>query len=588
MKEYSEPYRYRLLFLALLGLSFALFMMGRLVFLHIFDHDFLNTQGNARSLRTILLESNRGMITDRLGVPLAVSTPVHSIWVNPLETDLSEQKWHDFAKLMKVNKPQLFEKVQKAHQQNKEFIFLARHVNPDLAEKILKMQLKGIHLQQEYRRFYPKGEVTAHVIGFTDIDHKGVEGVELSQNEWLKGNPGRHQVLKDRLGRNVEDIAYLQHPRGGKDLALSIDHRIQFLAYKELSQAVKHHNAKAGSVVILDAKTNEVLALANYPSFNPNQRHQIRDARFRNRAVTDLFEPGSTLKAFSVANILASGRFHSDTIVDTSPGWMKVGHNVVRDLHDYGRMDLATIMQKSSNVGISKLTLSLPEQSLPELLMKVGFGQKTGSGFPGENIGRISQVSSRNPISLATLAFGYGVSVTSMQLAQGYCTLANKGVKRPITFIKGGNDKVQAEQVMEPHVAQTVAHILATVTEKGGGTRAKVNGYVVAGKTGTARKLAQSGGYDENKHISMFAGFAPLENPRLVMVVMIDEPSQGGYYGGEVAAPVFSKVMSESLRLLDVPVSMEPSHSHSPNAPKNQSHPLEKLAPARLILAKHG
>lgn len=571
----------RWLFLQILGLLGLILLGIRLIDLHILKQDFLKEEGNSRALRTVGIPSYRGMITDRLGVPLAVSTLVQSLWINPQEFAQAD-KLKEATKILGLPYAETVQKIQANKQ--KEFMYLARHLSPEKTEKVQKLGIPGVHAIKEYRRFYPRSESVAHVVGFCDIDHKGKEGLELAYDEMLKGQMGKEKVIKDRLGRHAEEKGALITQRGGRDLALSLDHRIQFLAYRELTQAIKAHGAKAGTVVILDAKTNEVMALANYPSFNPNQRITHIDDRFRNRALTDQFEPGSVIKAFSVANILASGKYQAESRINTSPGWMKVGQHVVKDIRNLGEISLKTAFQKSSNIVVSKLTLELPSDSLPEMLMKVGFSQPTGSGFPGESVGKISSVSSKNPISLATLSFGYGLTVTPLQLAQSYSVLANQGVKRPVTFIKGGNNALPGEQVLAPDVAKTVANMLSSVTEKGAsGSRARVNGYGVAGKTGTSRKVVN--GIYEKKYLSLFAGFAPVENPKLVMVVMIDDPVKGGYYGGEVAAPVFGKIMSESLRMLNTPVSKKTEKEFPIPLPKAKSLPLDYPSKG-LILAK--
>lgn len=569
----------RWLFLQILGLAAFCLLGIRLIDLHILKQDFLQNEGNSRALRTIGVPSYRGMITDRLGVPLAVSTLVESIWVNPQELSQTDSaKLRDVTKILNLPYVDTLKKIKS--NQKKEFMYLARHLAPEKAQQVQKLNIPGLHVVKEYRRFYPRSEAVAHVVGFCDIDHQGKEGLELAYDEVLKGQIGKERIIKDRLGRHVDDKGSLVTQRGGRDVALSIDHRVQFLAYRELMNAVKTHNAKAGSVVILDAGTNEVLALANYPSFNPNKRIQHLDDRYRNRALTDQFEPGSVIKAFSMANILASGKYSPETKVDTSPGWMKVGQHVVKDIHNLGEISLKTALQKSSNIVVSKLTLALPTTSLPEMLVKVGFTQPTGSGFPGESLGKMTTVSGNNPISLATLAFGYGMTVTPLQLAQGYSVLANQGIRRPVTFVKGGNTASSAEQVLDPGVAKTVIDMLGAAAA----SKAKVNGYAVAGKTGTSRKVSSKGGY-EKKYLSLFAGFAPAENPKLVMVVMIDEPVKGGYYGGEVAAPVFGKIMSESLRMLNVPVSKETITETQVLPTKSKDLPLE-YPNKGLILAK--
>lgn len=547
---YEREYRLRQGALMLLGAAGIVALAWRLVMLQIIDNHYLQSQGDARTIRTVPMVAKRGLITDRNGEPMAVSTPVKSVWVAPTNTDINNPDWIKLAHILGMNPAHITQKI--VQKKDKQFIYLKRHISPMLGKKIEALNIPGVHLQTEYQRFYPGGEVAAHIIGTTDVDHRGAQGLELGLQERLAGESGHYRVLKDGVGRKVEGLHGQKQAVSGQDIALSIDSRIQYLAYRELLAAVKKHDAVGGSVVVLDAKSGEVLAMANQPSFNPNVHYQTVDHRFRNRAVTDQFEPGSVLKSFSVANILASGKYHSDTEVDTNPGWMKVSGKVVRDGKNYGVLDLSHVIQKSSNVGIAKLTLELPPESLYETLRKVGFGKRTSSGFPGESSGYLSSKVTNNPFVLATVSFGYGISVTPLQLAQAYAVLADGGRKHPISFLKTDPSLVSEEQVFEPHVAEAVNKMLQSSITEGTGYRARVPGYNVAGKTGTVRKVSQSG-YSDDSHVAVFAGFAPAEDPKVVIVVMVDDPKSGRYYGGEVAAPVFANVMFGALRMLQIP-----------------------------------
>jgi cell division protein FtsI (penicillin-binding protein 3) len=434
----------------------------------------------------------------------------------------------------------------------REFVYLRRHVSPSLAAQVRMLDIQGVYLQKEYKRYYPAGEVTAHVVGFTDIDDVGQEGLELAYGEWLRGAPGAKRVIKDGRRHAVEDVESIRRPHPGKDLVLSIDRRIQYLAYRELKAAMQEHKAQSASAVVLDVKTGEVLAMVNQPSYNPNNRHELRREHLRNRAVTDVFEPGSTIKPFIVASALEDGRYRPDTPVDTGPGWLRVGVNTVKDVHNYGMMDVSGVIRKSSNVGITKIALSLPAERIWSLLSNHGFGIQTGSGFPGEASGLLVGYRNWNPIETATLAFGYGISVTPLQLAQAYAVIAAEGVRRPVGFLR--RDVAQRpERVLPVHVAEQLMTMLEDVTGPDGtALAARVTGYRVAGKTGTVRKSI-AGGYADDKYLAVFAGMAPVTDPRLVMVVMVNEPDNGKYYGGQVAAPVFSRVMSGALRLMAVP-----------------------------------
>jgi cell division protein FtsI (penicillin-binding protein 3) len=542
-----EKRRWLILGLYITGM---LLLMWRAVDLQVISKEFLREHGDARALRVVEIPAHRGMITDRNGEPLAVSTSVNSIWATPRKVldsgaDLSglavylETTGEELARLLK-------DRI------GRDFVYLKRHVEPALAEKVMALGIPGISLEQEFRRYYPAGEVTAHLIGFTNIDDAGQEGLELAYNDWLKGVPGKKRVLKDRLGRTIENVESINTPDPGKNLELSIDRRIQYLAYRELKAAVQAHNARGGSLVILDTRTGEVVAMAGRPSYNPNNRSGLRGEYFRNRAVTDVFEPGSTLKPFTIAAALGSGVYKPETVIDTRPGHMKVGNHTIRDIRNYGVIDVATVIKKSSNVGVSKIALSLEPGILRETLSDAGFGITTGSGFPGEASGFLSPVNNWSEVGLATIAFGYGLSVTVLQLAQAYQIFATDGQMLPVSFIKT-NAPASSKQVMAPAIARQIRTMLESAVEKEGtGQLAVVNGYRVAGKTGTVHK-ATAGGYSEDRYLSLFAGFAPVADPRLVMVVMIDEPQGQQYYGGQVAAPVFSRVMTGTLRLMDIP-----------------------------------
>ena len=532
-----------------MGLA-AMTLVGRAVTLQVLDKQFLVNQGQARHLRTVSLSAHRGMLRDRNGEPLAVSTPVESVWVNPQMLGNEQQRIPELTRLLSLEHASV--KRTLASRADREFIYLKRHVSPALAEQVMALEIPGVYLQREYRRYYPDGEVAAHLVGFTNIDDVGQEGLELAYQEWLEGEPGEKRVIMDKGRHIVEDVESISRPRLGKDLELSIDRRIQYLAYRELKAAMKTHRAKAASAVVLDVTSGEVIAMVNQPSFNPNNRQRLRSSSLRNRAVTDVFEPGSTMKPFIVAAALKSGLYRPDTPVSTSPGWYRVGVNTVRDVHDYGQLDVTGVIRKSSNVGISKIALSLVSENIWKLLSDVGFGVQTFSGFPGEASGLLPYYGGWNKIETATLSFGYGLSATPLQLAQAYAVLASGGIKRSVTFL---HDEQAAEErrVMPAQVARQVLDMLEQVTAPGGtALQARITGYRVAGKTGTVRKSV-AGGYSDDKYVAVFAGMAPASNPRFVMVVMVDEPSAGKYYGGQVAAPVFSRVMAGALRLMAVP-----------------------------------
>lgn len=533
----------------------ALLLIGRAVDLQIKHKKFLQNHGDARALRVVDIPAHRGMIKDRNGEPLAISTAVESIWAVPREL-LKAQQLAELAQLLGY-RPDALRKTL-LDRISREFVYLKRHADPKIVAAMKEMHIPGVYTRPEYRRYYPAGEVTAHLIGFTNVDDAGQEGLELTYNDWLKGTPGAKRVLKDRLGRTVEDVESIRPPDPGQSLILSIDRRLQYLAYLELKAAVTHHRARSGSIIMLDVNTGEVLAIVSQPSYNPNRRSGLNTESLRNRALTDVFEPGSTLKPFTIAAALESGLYQVDQTLDTSPGYYRVGGHTIRDHRDYGVLDLPGIIKKSSNIGASKIALALESERLWDLYNRLGLGRITGTGFPGEVGGWLATPGGWSDVELATASFGYGLSVTAVQLARAYATLAAGGLQRPVSLLRQ-DAKVPGERIMSADVASQVVHMLEGVTQPDGtGSRAHIKGYRVAGKTGTVHKAA-AGGYAKDRYLSLFAGMAPASKPRLVLVVMIDEPNSGKYFGGLVAAPVFSKVMGDALRLLNVPPDDLPS-----------------------------
>jgi cell division protein FtsI (penicillin-binding protein 3) len=527
----------------------ALALAARAVHLQVLDKDFLNQQADTRHLRTEKISAHRGAITDRNGEPLAISTPVDSVWVNPKQFAPALDSVPTLAGTLGIDSQVLMRRITRS--MDKEFLYLRRHLGPKQAEEVLALKLPGVSVQREYRRYYPASEVTGHLVGFTNIDDEGQEGLELAFNHWLAGESGAKRVLKDRLGRSIENVASIRPPHHGKDLRTSIDLRLQYLSYRTLKAAIRRHNARSGSIVVLDVKTGEVLAMVNQPSYNPNDRSQLAAERYRNRAITDIFEPGSSLKPLVVAAALESGQYRPSSIIDTAPGFIVVGPKKIEDTRNLGRVSLTTILARSSNVGITKLAMTLQPDQLWETMTQFGLGELTTSGFPGESAGMLTHFSNWRPISQATLAYGYGISVTPLQLAQAYASIGNEGQMRPVSLI-ALDAPGEGQRILSEESATAVRRMLEEVVRPGGtGTKAAIDGYRVAGKTGTAWKFA-TGGYSEDKYISIFAGLAPASEPRLATVVVIDEPAGELYYGSDVAAPVFAEVMSESLRLLAV------------------------------------
>ncbi len=543
------PWRFRIV-LTLLALLVGV-IAWRIVDLQVMDQAFLQGQGDARSVRHIPIPAHRGLITDRNGEPLAVSTPVTTLWGNPKELQAARARWPELAKALGQDAASLSERLQS--QAAREFIYLVRGLTPEQGQDVLDLKIPGVYSQEEFRRFYPAGEVAAHVVGFTDIDDRGREGMELAYDEWLAGVPGKRQVLKDRRGRLIKDVQVVKNAKAGKAMALSIDLRLQYLAHSELRNVVHEYGAKAASLVMVDVKTGEILAMANQPTYNPNNRRNLQPAAMRNRAMIDVFEPGSTVKPFSIAAALGTGKYQPDSVVNTLPGWMRIGRYTIRDVSRGGMLSLTGILMKSSNVGISKIALDIGAEPVYAVMQQAGFGQDTGLGFPGERVGNLPNHRKWRDAETASLAYGYGLSVTAVQLAHAYAVLGNQGVNVPLSLLR--LDQTQdGVQVIDKQISATVLQMLRAVVEEegGGGSRAKVPGYHVGGKSGTAKKISGTGGYTKDAYRSFFAGVAPLSNPRIAAVVVVDEPSKGQYYGGLVAAPVFGKVMARALRLMNV------------------------------------
>ncbi len=570
--------RWRAWFALVILLVFFAALLGRGIWLQIFNEAFLQEQGEARYARSLKLEANRGMITDRNGEPLAISTPVKSIWASPRSieilppgktrsddweptnekdpTPVSIAEINALAKALEMKPEDLVKKLNdtrrnaKGEEQKSDFVWLRRHLPPDQAQEILALNTPGVYAQTEYRRYYPAGEVMAHIIGFTDIDGKGQEGFELTKEGMLAGKPGSRNVIRDRRGYIVEDVSTIIPPRDGARLELSIDRRIQYLAYRELNNVVEASRAVGGAVVVLDARTGEVLALANAPSYNPNSRVRIDPARRRNRALTDIYEPGSTMKPFTVAAALEAGKIKPSTVFTTDGGRMRIGPNTIHDAHVAGSLTVEQIIQKSSNVGTAKIALMMDREEHWNFLHSVGYGEPPRTGFPGEASGRLRPWKNWVPIDQATMAYGHGISVSLMQMARAYQLFATDGEIRPVTFTRLVAP-MPGKRLISVSTARAVRKMLEMVTQPGGtAVKSQVVGYRVAGKTGTASKL-ENGVYVK-KYVASFIGFAPVSDPRLIVAVMVDDP-QGGYYGGQIAAPVFSNIVAGSLRMLGVP-----------------------------------
>jgi cell division protein FtsI (penicillin-binding protein 3) len=522
-------------------------LVARAINLQVVDTEFLQDQGEARYLREVKVPTRRGNILDRNGEPLAVSTPVDSVWVNPKELLQTPGDIEPLARVLGVEADEIERRL--TQRSGREFVWLRRRLHPDVAAEIESLGLHGVFLQKEYRRFYPAGEVTAHVIGFTNIDDVGQEGLELAYNDWLAGSPGLNRVIRDRLGRTVEHVEMIQEAEPGRDLGLTIDRRLQYLAYRELKRTVLKHGARSGSVVLLDARTGEVLAMVNQPSYNPNHS-DIDSEGLRNRAITDVFEPGSVMKPFAVASALETGRWTPTTPIDTTPGRISIGGHTISDHRNYGPIDVTRLITKSSNVAATKVALDLEPEHMWDTYNRFGFGDVTGTGFPGESAGVLRNYRRWRRVEQATLSYGYGISVTVLQLAEAFAALADEGRMRRPSLVMGATNPPSS--VLDPVYARQVAAMLETVTgPEGTGKKARVKNYRVSGKTGTSRK-ASAAGY-ASRYVATFAGFAPSSDPRLVAVVMINDPSGDEYFGGLVAAPLFSTVMEGALRMMNVP-----------------------------------
>ncbi|MBW7472918.1 penicillin-binding protein 2 [Marinobacter sp. M216] len=525
----------------------------RLVDLHIVDNEFLRKQGDVRTIRVESIDAHRGVISDRYGEPLAISTPVQTIWANPLEADSGEARLANLARLLDISEAGLRERLD--DYAGREFMYLRRKVQPELARQIMALDIDGIYTRQEYRRYYPAGEVTAHIVGFTNIDERGQEGMELTYNQWLSGESGRKRVLKDNRGRVIKDLTLIRDARPGNSLQLSIDLRLQYLAYRELKAVVQAHDARGGTLVMLDVDTGEVLAMVNQGSYNPNDRSQLAPENLRNKAITDLFEPGSTMKPVTMAAALETGKYSVNTTIDTSPGYRRFGRFTIRDHRNYGVMNLTDIIAKSSNVGISKIATDIGGDTIRDLYSRLGLGQPTGIGFPGEAVGVLPSPPKWRAVEEATLSYGYGMSVNALQLAQAYMVIANGGVRYPLSLIKLEREP-EGQRVLSEKVTHEVRGMLREVVSRGTGKRAQPGFYSAGGKTGTVHLVGKQG-YEDSQYKAIFAGMAPIDNPRIVTVVAVDAPQSGEYYGGEVAAPVFARVMSDALRLLNVKPELE-------------------------------
>lgn len=526
--------------------AFAM-MLGRAFYLQGVHDDFLQARGEARFTRVIEVPASRGVITDRFGEPLAISTPVESAGVSRSILRMTDAQASALAKLLDIDVASIRKRVSES---SSDFVFLKRQLPPDQAARVLQLKIPGVLLEREYRRYYPAGEVAAHLVGFNNVDDNGQEGIELAYQEWLAGKPGSRRVMQDKRGQIIEDMESLRVPQQGRDLALSIDQKIQYLAYRELKAAVAQHKAKAGSAVVIDVHTGEVLALVNLPAFNPNNRGRLTGQQTRNRAIIDLYEPGSTMKAFTIAAGLEAGIVSPESIIQTGPGSLTIGPNTIRDVNPLGALTVTQVLQKSSNVGSAKIALQLPSATLWQSFSDAGFGLPTKVGFPGEGHGRLRAPKTWRPIEQATMSYGHGLSVTLLQIARAYSIFATDGEMRPTSIVRVDSPP-PATRVISAETARRVREMLELATGPGGtAPRAQVAGYRVAGKTGTARKI-ENGVY-VSRYVASFIGFAPASAPRVIVAVMIDEPSNGAYYGGAVAAPIFSQITAGTLRMLGV------------------------------------
>jgi cell division protein FtsI (penicillin-binding protein 3) len=523
-------------------------LVGRTAFLQLYNHDFYVDEGNARQLRAELIPANRGDLLDRSGDPLAISTPITSLWGVPENLAKDPKSLRNVALVLQIDPDRLQRRVDSAVNAGRAFIYIKRHVVPELVEKVLALGGEYVEEQTEYRRYYPSGSAAAHLVGFTGIDDQGREGLEMAYEDYLAGESGMRRVITDLYNNEITGLDIIKPAIPGRDLRLSIDRQLQYFANRALEKAVIDSQAESGSVVVMDIRTGEIMAMVNYPTYNPNDVSDRSGGRLRNRAVTDVFEPGSTMKPFTIAAALDSGKFKSDDIVYTSPGRYTIGkYEITDDGKDHGWLDLSGIVTKSSNVGISKVARELDEEQMWSVFDSFGFGNPPGTEFPGEVAGFFNHPTSWNHTEQATISYGYGISVSALQLVRAYATLANDGVMPPVSYLALDEIPV-GTRVVEASIAQEVQLMLESVVSKGTGKRAQIPGYRVAGKTGTSHR-SQEGGYAENRYIAVFAGFAPVSDPRLAVVVVVKDPKAGQHFGGVVAAPVFADVMSQGLRL---------------------------------------
>lgn len=547
-KAIDIAWNWRRRFVLMVFAAALLGLVMRVLHLQVLDHEFYRDQGVARQQRVIDIPAHRGNILDRHGEAIAVSTPIDSVWGVPEELLEDREALMSVASLLGLDANELMPRIERAKSQGREFAYIKRHVTPGIAAEVRSIDAPGLHMMREYRRYYPSGSAASHVVGFTDVDDRGREGMEMAFDQWLRGTPGKRRIVRDLKGREIEGIDVMRSAVAGNELLLSIDKQLQYFAESALADAVEKQRATSGSVVVLDVETGEVVAMVNQPSYNPNNTATRRGEQQRNRAITDVFEPGSTMKPFTIAAALQSGQFKSDDIVFTSPGHYKIGKYEVRDEGDYGWLDLPGVIQKSSNVGVSKIATQLEPRQMWKVFDEFGFGRPAGSSFPGEVAGYFNHPTLWHHVEQATLSYGYGISVSALQLARAYAAIANGGKLMQISFVKA-DEPAQYEQILEPQVAgELVSMLEGVVSDEGTGRRARIPGFRVAGKTGTSHR-SQGGGYAEDRYVSLFAGFAPVSAPRYAVVVVIHDPSAGQHFGGVVAAPVFAEIMASALRL---------------------------------------
>jgi cell division protein FtsI (penicillin-binding protein 3) len=550
--------RRRLLLSVMLLAMLAL--VGRAVYLQILDKEFLQDKGDMQHVGVVSVSAYRGQIKDRNGEPLAISTPVQSIWVNPRQLrDAEQDKLAPMAKILGFPEKELRALLKKEKDANKRFVYLRRQINPDIAEKVKALEITGVYFEREFKRYYPAGAVSGHLLGFTNIDDIGQEGIEHGYEHILRGQPGKKRVIKDGKGQIIKDVENIEEAIPGRDLVLTIDERLQYLAYRELQNAMIQNKAHSASLVVLDAKNGDVLATVSQPAFNPNNRKELNSSRYRNRAMVDSFEPGSTVKPFVVAAALDGGYIKPNVMIETH-GVYHLGRNVVKDVHNYGTLDLTHVLQKSSNIAVTQIAMSMPPEYFWGVYSRLGFGTSAGVGFPGEASGSLLDYQGWHEFDQAILSFGYGVSTSILQLARAYTALADDGIIHSVALLKRDEDP-DAQRIFKPETARKVREMLEHVISKEGTAyQARVEGYRVAGKTGTVKK-AGAGGYSEDKYLSVFVGMAPASNPRFIIAIVVDEPTTGQYYGGLVAAPAFSKVMAGALRVYGVePDGMDNMH----------------------------